>query len=517
MPSVQTDNLFRLIKSLTKAEKRSFKLYSKRIGIDESALFIQLFNVLDRQSDYHEEGILQKVPEIKKQQLSNLKRHLYRQILTSLRLIHSSKYSDIEIREQIDFARVLYGKGHYQQSLKLLDRAKELATNANLPLLRFEIVEFEKEIESQHITRSIETRAQELMEDSELQIQSINTANQLSNLVIKLYSFFIKFGHAKTEKDMMVISDFFRSMLPKLDVNKIGFFERINYHKAYSWYYYIQQDFSSHYQHTQRWVDTFHIFPEMKLKDPALYLRGLNSLLIAQFYAEKNHEHQNTLKELDEFIKSCAGNLDTDAEVQGFVYLYTALINQHFLDGTFSEGTKLIPRFEKLLKEYSDHIDDHRRLVFYYKIASLYFGSGDNGRAVGYLNEIINYRAGALRSDIQCYARILQLLSHFEMKNYTLLEYLSKSVYRFLAKMDDLNVVLQEILRFLRRELRTDPKQLQNAFIQLRAKLLKLQEDPMERRSFLYLDIISWLDSKIQNIPVQQVIQEKIRASKKAL
>ncbi|MFQ5447715.1 MAG: hypothetical protein ACE5FF_12350, partial [Saprospiraceae bacterium] len=121
----------------------------------------------------------------------------------------------------------------------------------------------------------------------------------------------------------------------------------------------------------------------------------------------------------------------------------------------------------------------------------------------------INYKAGTLVSDIQCYARILHLIAHFELGHFALLEYLVKSVYRFLAKMEDLNVVQREILYFLRKELRTNPAHLQHAFIQLKNKLGKLKDHPSERRSFLYLDIISWLESKIQNRPVQEVIREK--------
>jgi hypothetical protein len=33
--------------------------------------------------------------------------------------------------------------------------------------------------------------------------------------------------------------------------------------------------------------------------------------------------------------------------------------------------------------------------------------------------------------------------------------------------------------------------------------------DPQERRSFMYLDFISWLESRIRDIPVQDVIRER--------
>jgi len=115
--------------------------------------FIRLFDWLDKQKQYDEVAILQKIPGIKKSQLSNLKAHLYKQLLVSLRLSHTPHDTELQIREQIDFAQVLYSKGLYNQSLKILDKAKSLAMAMNRNLLCFEILDFEKVIEAQYITR----------------------------------------------------------------------------------------------------------------------------------------------------------------------------------------------------------------------------------------------------------------------------------------------------------------------------------------------------------------------------
>ncbi len=515
MPSTQTDNLFKLIKTLSKSEKRSFKLYVNRIGGGETAKFIQLFDVLDKQNKYEEESIFSKIPSIKRSQLSNLKRHLYKQILISLRLIHISKNIDIEIREQIDFARILYGKGLFLQSLKILDRIKIIAKDAHQDLLHLEIIEFEKLIESRHITRSLENRSDELAVSSSKRGQVILNAGKLSNLALKLYGYYVKIGHIKTEKGAYVVQELFKSHFAGVKVQGLTFYEKIYLFQAYVWYYYILQNFPMHYRYTQKWVDLFESFPEMKIKDMDLYMRGLHNLLGSMFYTSYYEKFNSTLNQLEEFCTKNSKDFNTNSEVLAFLYLYTAKINKHFMEGTFSDGLIMIPGFEKSLKKYEMHLDSHRILVFYYKVACLYFSSGDNGAALDYLNKIINYKAGNLRTDIQCYARILHLIAHYEMKHYNLLDYLVKSVYRFLGKMEDLNIVQREILRFLKRELYSDPKRLRNAFIKLKELLAPYETHPFERRSFLYLDIISWLESKIDNLPVQEVIRRKFLNAKK--
>ena len=111
MPISNTLSLFKLIKSMTKADKRNFKLYAKRVQGDESLKFIKLFEVLDKMSELDEKKLLDRLPGVNKGQLSNLKRHLYSQILISLRLISIGRLKAIEVREQIEFSQVLYSKG----------------------------------------------------------------------------------------------------------------------------------------------------------------------------------------------------------------------------------------------------------------------------------------------------------------------------------------------------------------------------------------------------------------------
>jgi hypothetical protein len=194
--------------------------------------------------------------------------------------------------------------------------------------------------------------------------------------------------------------------------------------------------------------------------------------------------------------------------VQTFVYLHIALINRHFLEGTFTEGLKLVEYIDEKLKEFSLYLDRHRVLVFHYKIASLYFGSGDSEKAIDHLNKIINWKVD-LRTDLQCYSRLLHLIAHYELGNYQLVEYLARSVYRFMAKMEHLSIVEKDILEFLRGSFRITPSELKNAFKTLLAKLKEQENNPLETRAFSYLDIISWLESKISGLPVQDVIRRK--------
>lgn len=515
MSNLINDPLFRLIKSLSKSEKRNFTLYVNRIQDTKEVKFVQLFEVLDRQKHYQEDQIFQKIPDLKRSQLSNIRRHLYKQLLTSLRMINIQVNVDLAIREQIDFAKILYNKGFYQDSLKILERAKVMAMNAHQDLLHLEILEFEKLIELRHITRSSADRADTLTDDAVKRATIINTSSQLSNLSLRLYGLYIKIGHIKQEKDYYMLTEFFRSNLPTTPEAEMTFFEKITLYQCHFWYNHILLNFVQGYKYAQKWVDLFDQDTGMQLNDPELYMQGFNNLLSSLFYTSYYSKFDKNLKLLEAFGVANSKRFNKNEEVQYFLYLNSHRINSYFMRGAFSEGILTVPELKKKLGRYETHLDQHRIMVFYYRIACLYFGSGNNNATIDYLNRIINFSIGHLGEDIQCFARILNLIAHYELGHYNLLEHLVKSVYRFLRKMEEMNAVQEEILRFLRRSLNINPQNLTESFIQLRTRLIPHTNNPVERRSFLYLDIISWLTSKIENRPVQLVIQEKFEAEKR--
>lgn len=514
MPNRSTDALYLLIKSLEKSEKRNFKLYAGRNTGQNDLKTTQLFDAMDKLEEYDEAVLLKKNPEIKKQQLSNMKAQLYKQILMSLRLIRDHENIDILLHEQMDFARVLYNKGLYLQSLKLLDKIKEQARSKYQFTYVLQALIFEKKIEALHITRSMEDRAEQLTREVEVVMDHLDLINKLSNLSLHLYSWYIKMGHARDEKDVNAVKFFFETGLPQTAHRVLGFYEKLYLYQCYVWYAFILQDLLQYYRYTQKWVDLFSHSPFMTGIETSQYIKGMHNLLNAHFMLGNSEKFAEALDQFEQFSISNDCTFSDNARIQTFVYLQTARINKHFMEGTFTEGLTLVPEIEEKLREYELHLDRHRALVFYYKIASLYFGSGDSGKAIDYLNRIINWKVD-LRTDIQCYSRLLHLIAHYELGNVDLLEYLIKSVYRFMAKMQNLSVVEEEIFKFLRKSFYLSPKQIKSAFIALKDKLEKYRANPLESRSFMYLDIIGWLESKIEGVPVQDVIRRKYLEGKK--
>jgi len=475
MTKEQKDNLFVLVKSLSKSEKRQFKLYVGRLGVNEDSKFLMLFNILDKLSVYDEAFILKK-GIVKKQQLSNLKAHLYKQILISLRLNPSHKDIRLQIREQLDFATILYHKGLYKQSLKLLDKAKSLAILNEEKNVAYEVVELEKVIESQYITRSLSNRADELtIQAKELSLHNV-LASKLSNLSLQLYGLYLKIGYIKNDEDYKQVTKYFNDRLPKYDIHELGFREKLWLYKSYLWYSFLTVDFLSCYKYSLKWVDLFYAKEEMIELNPVFFLSGNNYLLESLYFLRKYDKFKESLIKFEGVTKEKWFPKDDNLDGLAFLYIYNNKFNLHFIEGSFDEGLPLVD--------------------------------------TQFLDKIISNKSLQMREDLLCFSRILNLVAHYEAGLDYNLDVLIKSTYKFLIKMEDLYEVQKEFIKFLRGLGDIYPHEVKNEFKKLHKKLKEYENDPYQSRAFLYLDIISWLESKIQNRPIGLVIRNKFHELK---
>ncbi len=515
MSNRSQDILFQLIKSLEKAEKRHFKLYIKRSSANEDLKIVRLFDALDRMETYDEKILLKKLPGTEKRQLYNLKTHLYKQILASLRLLKSADSIDLQLNEQFDYAHILYKKGLFVQSLKILEKAKETANTHQKFYFLAQVIALEKRIENLHINRSMQSRADQLAQEANVITRHIDVVARLSNLSLLLFSWFAQHGHARNEEDEAGVKKFMQDNLPSNVHELDGFYERLYLYQCYCWNAFIRQDFLEYYRYAQKWVDLFRSQPLMIRVETSHYIKGMHYLLNAHFDLRNYRRFADTLKEFEEFSATSRVQEHDNFRIQAFVYISTARINQHFMLGTFREGLAIVPEIEEKLEENALFLDLHRIMVMNYKIATLYFGSGDYSTSIDYLQKIIQ-ESGEIRTDLQCYARLLHLMAHFEIGNYELIEPLTKSVYRFMSKMKNLTVIEEEIFRFLRHSFHNVPaRKLKPELENLLQKIKHLEKNRFETRTLAYLDIISWVESKVYAKSMGAVIQEKYLQSKR--
>lgn len=513
--SDKREAVFELVKNMNKAEKRNFKLFATRLGGNEDAKFVALFDCLSAMDEYDEGRVLQRCP-IKKGQLPNMKAHLYRQILISLRLLDVNHSIHLQLKEQIDFARILYNKGLYSQAGKILDKAAAQATAYEQDASMLDIVDLRKQIEVLTIPNDMSLVAQSVSRQSEQLCDRIVTIDSLSRLAIRIYSLHQKIGYARSQKDLDLLNDYFKPKLDAYQNRHLSFTEQYYLCQAMVWYRFIRHEFGLSYRHSCQWLELFNSNPEMKTVMYDSYLRGYARILDGVYLMRRYDLFVATLSALER-EGEVVGSLNENAVMIWQQIQFIGRLNRSLMEGTFKEGLWITRNIDSYLKNYSKYLTVHERMEIHYKIALLYFGDGNYARCMEYLGYIIGVRNPEVRRDLQCYARMLNLIASYEAGIDSNLDYQIRSVFMFIVKMKDMGQVNREILLFLKKLNVVGAMGIKDELSNLYERLLPYENHPYERRIFYYVDIISWLESKITARPYGTIVRDKFERRQKQL
>lgn len=499
MFNTQKDRLFTLVKSLSKSEKRNFKLYVNRFHKQGSTKSLQLFDTMDKLDAYDEATILGKNVGINKKNLPNLKRHLYKQVLTSLRLIYINKEIDIEIREQLDFARILYGKGMYMQSLKILERIKKIAVDHHQDILHLEILDFQKMIEARHITRNRQAgKIEDLLSDAVRRSWVTYAASRFSSMNIQIHGWYIEHGHASSPEEQEAVRSFYQLQTPEeLDPDRMTFHEKINLHQANMWLYYILLDLKKSQNFALNWINLFDSDQILKDKDPDLYIRGYYYLLTLFFMQREPIGMGHYFQKLDQFITSQQELFNENSRMIAFVYRQLSAINYDLLMKDYpavlkkeTETTRQIERFQELL-------DPHRAILFYYKFAYAQFALQNYAQCLLRLNKILSYSDSFLRSDVRNAVRLLQIICHIELENFDVANHLITSCKRSFAQRPDVSPLQEMLLTFLDRLSKMPKDKHRKQYLDFWQDARQHLTTPQDFRNVLFLNLKVYFSCKL--------------------
>lgn len=124
--------LFELIKSMTSSEKRYFKIFSSLHTVGDQNRYMKLFDLIDEQDTYDEAALVKGVNDKGGATFSKLKRYLYDLLLKSMRNFNAERNGIYQLNATIDNMAILFGKGLYEHSAKMLNKAVKISEQYEL-------------------------------------------------------------------------------------------------------------------------------------------------------------------------------------------------------------------------------------------------------------------------------------------------------------------------------------------------------------------------------------------------
>ncbi len=498
-----------LIKSLTKSEKRFFKLHSALQSGPKN--YLKLFEAIDKQPVYDEEevkALFKKETFIK--HLPSEKNYLYKLILKALRAFHAESSVSGILKQEIKNIEILYQKALYDECNKLLHRAKRIARENERFYYWFELLSWEKALleeayESGEFTKDLDA----LIEEERGVIEKLRNLAAYHILYSKINYVFRSGGYVRTDEEHAMVAEI--SEHPLIMGKNTALSRRAATICFYTQGFcqWARRDWRLSLEKFQRVKQILDENPSIKSDLPKRYVRTLSYIINAQ----------TELMELDAARANIAlmrslegepgfGGINILSQIQA-VGLLSEL---RLLDraGEHARAAEMTPAVAEAMEALGPRLHKESALELQWMLACVHFGAGQMNKALHWLNKVLNDNEQTLRQDIFTYARLFNLVVHYELANFDLLTYIVRSTQRFLGKRQEVLRVEKLLIEGIKRLARaTEAAQKRELFAALHAQLIELLKDPAEQLVLKYFDVLSWAEAHATGRSFSEVVRKR--------
>ena len=502
--------LHSLIKSLTKSEKRFFKLNSSLQSGDKN--YLKIFDFVEKQKKYNEDELKTVFKdEIFIKHLPSEKNHLYRLILKSLRAYYSDQSVSSQLKQEIKNIDILNRKALYKECSKFVKRAKQLAEEYEKFYYWFEFINWERRLleeayESGVFTNNLDA----LISEEQGVVDKLRNLAEYQVLYSRINYIFKSGGFTRNEQEREIVNEIENHHLIRGKNTALSM-------RATTICYYIKGVCSAS---KRDYEDALIFFRKSKsvmdrnskIRDDLQqrYIATLNFLMLCYIDTYDFKSAESVVAE----IKTLKGKKAFSAlgsKVRIFTSTSIGELQLNNRKGQFKNAIALVPEIAAGLDLFEEKINKEKQLLFTYNIAYANFGMEDYRSALKAINEVLNDNEKQLRQDIYSFSRIFNLIIHFELQNLDFLEYDLKSAARYLNKHPkdyQMEKLFISHIKLLSRE--EDPIAQKEIFVKFNVKLMELMKIDKENVILEYFDILAWTDSKINNISFAEAVQKRI-------
>jgi hypothetical protein len=475
---VKKGNLFLLVKSLSKSEKRYLRIYAGMSG--RAANYLQLFDAIDGQTEYDEEKIRKKLKGKKfLSQLHVTKIYLTELILKALKNYHAGTSVHSRLLDLLKDIELLFDKELYDLCYYKIEKAEDLAGKYEKLSLLTEVFFWKRKLALAVSGNRKDIHA--------LLVKEKETIEQM-NVLNTCWQHSVTIG-------MLANDDNFLTRLTETKINAAYALQSkvLHYHILYGLHF-IKGDIKKAERQISELIKLLEKYPDRIKEDPHSYVTAIGNK-IGLYLSRKRWD---AIPALIQKIRDVPSKYKLKNESRFSVRLWLRMFNvelEMYRDSRqLEKGIALIDEIQQFIAKRRKAIPADYILLFYYQFANIFFLKKEYLKSLRWLNEIINSHVGNTREDIQSYARILNLIVHFELNNIIVLRYAVDSCRRFLKKKTTEISAGTKLLNLFSKLSHAYPEEHQAIFRKAHTEIFT----PDSRQTQDYIDIKGWLEEKIK-------------------
>jgi len=494
-------HLFTLINSMTKSEKRYFKLFNSTFE-GKNKTNLKLFNAIDKQKTYDEKALKELFadePFVK--HFAVVKSNLFNSILKSLRIYNENLDVHKKLNQYNENFRILSKKGLLDIAKIQLDKGMKLATEYDVIEAKLLIAGRYNSLNSYFEFRNNKNKdVQKIFSKPLEHLEDLNERYKYK-YISKQIDFLVLQNSLRSEKTQSEIIRILQ--IPEMQENCIP----ISLKSAHSKYHILlscyigQKDYSKALPASKKIVDLILDNPKYNKTEPFNILNDYNNYLHTAVRIASYNEIEDIMQDYLAAIDNAKNLSLADSDERIFEIKYFYKLEYYILNKKFEEAVNIMPTVESELIKIEDKVCSYMHTHFSYNFAYLYFMFGDYLKSQEYVVKLINSSKLKIRIDYSATIHLLKLFIHFELGNFDHLICELKNVRELLKRKEYLFEFEKQAIGLLQK-LSTHPQQNERIEIYKHYKIVfeELSKLVENRDAFEKLDILFWINGKLKKL-----------------
>jgi tetratricopeptide (TPR) repeat protein len=490
--------LFELIRSMSKSEKRYFKLLASRHTIGDENNYVVLFDYIEKMPVYDEEQLFKHFKgEPFLNRFSITKKRLYDHLLHALDAYHATHSIDAQLHTQLHSAEILYNKSLYDQAKRILKSAEKLAKKNEKYVVLQQISKLNKRmLENEGYSDLSSLQILEIQAQDEELGKRIENSNILWTSKSLVFSKLHTKGVARTEEERLAYTKLIEHLV--VPDSSAGFDERYLYNHLMSAYHYGIQDLNGCAVFLKKNLVLFEEDANRITQQLSTYLSLLTNAIYTLESLGQRTESNKLLQTLRKLPEDFGQVISEDMQIKLFASVNSVELGVHMKRGDFDQALKRVPQVELGLRTYENKITSVRRAFLCFKVATIYLGNGNSSEALKWINKIFNDPELDPSEDLLAFAYLVDLLIHMELKNNKLLPYAMKNAQRYLKSRNKLHRFEKVFLQFVSKMIKaTDQFVELELWEDLLNEIRELNGEGLDKAALEYFDFELWAASKV--------------------
>jgi hypothetical protein len=495
----KADMLSRLINTLTKAEKRYFRLFTALQQGNKD--YVNLFDLMERQTFKNTAAIKESfLLQYAGSNYEVCSKYLYKILLDCLLHLRLQRDETATITTGILKSDILFERSLHEEALKQLQKVQSQATEKDQTLLLLWAKQQEIRLLNQlNFPDLTENELVHKQTAINITIQQLQHDHQHTSLYEILRHRLLYQGMARTSRHQEALDELV-SEETKLATNTTPAAHKT--HLLFQAHYFLI---------TGDYTNALQLFHDLEIllethDTPADHLLVIEGILDSLRAAKRHKELHSFLDKVRQFKSDGAY---FEVMIQRLLFIYES--GSYIDSGNFAAALTLQKQYAAALQKNMYLLDIGKQAEIYLYQALVYLGNDDINHAHNCIEQVL--QQSNLYSSLPVYRtfRLVHLLIQYELGNYEYIRYETRAFRRHLQPDTKRSYLLERtVIKFLSSGEVPAVTVLRLAlWKKISASFDKIRTDKYERQQLKLFDFSAWIEAKLKKKPLREVLKEK--------